>query len=160
MIDTKFGEVEGGWTTCDIREGCGIGFWKEIRNDWNSFFPSVAFSLGDGRRLSFWKDPWCREVAFSRSFPSLFSLAAHKDARVAKMWDSSRVGGGWFPTFLRALNDWEIEEVERFLLILSRRKICTSQEDKLFLKNARSKGFIVKVMYRVLDRSLFVPFPH
>ena len=50
--------------------------------------------------------------------------------------------------------------MERFLLILFRRKICTSQEDKLFLKNAKSEGFIVKVMYRVLDRSPFVPFPH
>ena len=44
--------------------------------------------------ISFWKDPWCGEEAFSFSFPSLFSLAANKDARVAKMWDdSSRVGG-------------------------------------------------------------------
>ena len=70
------------------------------------------------------------------------------------------MGGGWSPTFLRALNDWEMEEVERFLLILSRRKIGNLQGDKLFLKNAKSEGFIVKVMYRVLDRSPFLPFPH
>ena len=50
--------------------------------------------------------------------------------------------------------------MERFLLILSRRKIGNLQGDKLFLKNAKSEGFIVKVMYRVLDRSPFVPFPH
>ena len=48
------------------------------------------------------------------------------------------MGGGWFPTFLRALNDWEMEEVARFLLILYRRKICTSQEDKLFKKKMPS----------------------
>ena len=70
------------------------------------------------------------------------------------------MGGGWYPTFVRALNDWEMEEVERFLLIIFRRKICTSQEDKLFLKNAKFEGFIVKVMYRVLDCSPFMPFPH
>ena len=65
----------------------------------------LHFSLKDGRRLSFWKDPWCSEEVFSLSFPLLFSLAAHKDVRVVEMWDGSRVGGGWFPTFLRALND-------------------------------------------------------
>ena len=50
--------------------------------------------------------------------------------------------------------------MKRFLLILFRRKIHTFQEDKLLFKNAKSEGFVVKVMYRVLDRSLFVPFPH
>ena len=85
MISTKFREVEGGWSTYDIRGGYDIGVWKEIRKNWNSFFQSAAFSLGDGRGLSFWKDPWCGEEAFSRSFPSLFSLAAHKDTRVAEM---------------------------------------------------------------------------
>ena len=75
------------------------------------------------------------------------------------MWDSSRVEGGWLPTFLRSLNDWEMEEVERFLLILFRRKICTFQENKLLLKKSKADGFVVKVIYTVLNRSPFVPFP-
>ena len=40
-----------------------------------------------------------RGGGFSLYFPSLFSLAAHKEVRVAKMWDNSRVGGGLFQLF-------------------------------------------------------------
>ena len=50
---------------------------------------------------------------------------------------------GLVPTFLRDLNDGDIEEVERFLLILFRRKICTFQEEKVLLKNAKADGFVV-----------------
>ena len=49
--------------------------------------------------------------------------------------------------------------MERFLHILFRRKIGAFQEDKLVLKNAKSDGFIVKVMYRVLDCSPSMVFP-
>ena len=45
MISTKFGEVEGGWSTCDIRGGYDIGVWKEIRKNWNSLFPKCSFFL-------------------------------------------------------------------------------------------------------------------
>ena len=153
VICRKFGEVEGGQSTCDLRGGFGTGVWKEIGKEWNSFFQNAIFARGNGRRVSFWKDPWCGEEALSLSFPSLYSLVVRKDARVAKMWDSSRVKGSWLPTFLRALNDWEMEEVERFLLILFRRKICTFQEHKLLLKKAKANGFVVKVIYTVLHRS-------
>ena len=37
--------------------------------------------------MSFWKDKWCREVALSISFPSLFALAANKEASVENVWD-------------------------------------------------------------------------
>ena len=39
------------------------------------------------------------------------------------MWDCNREEGGWSPTFLRSLNDWEMEEVESFLLSIRRQKI-------------------------------------
>ncbi|RVX00466.1 hypothetical protein CK203_037011 [Vitis vinifera] len=31
VISRKFGEEEGGWFTREVREGFGVGFWKEIR---------------------------------------------------------------------------------------------------------------------------------
>ena len=48
----------------------------------------------------------------------LFNLALNKEAKVAGMWDSEGGPGGWSPTFLRALNDWEIEEMTKFLQTL------------------------------------------
>ena len=50
-------------------------------------FQKCGFSLGDGRRVSFWKDVWCGEEALSLVFPSLFILAAQKGAMVADLWD-------------------------------------------------------------------------
>ena len=48
----------------------------------------------------------------------LFNLALNKEAMVADMWDSGGGAGCWFTTFIRALNDWEIEELTRFLQTL------------------------------------------
>ena len=68
-------------------------------------------------------------VALCNAFPTLFNMVAHKHARVAEVWDSSRVDGGWSPVFQRPFNDWEMEEVEKFFLVLHNKKIRPSQED-------------------------------
>ena len=79
--------------------------------------------------------------------------------RVAKVWDSTREDGGWSPVFLRPFNDWEMDEVERFLLFLQNRKIRSFQEDRLILKETRPDGFSVRLMYRKLIHSLPTDFP-
>ena len=93
------------------------------------------------------------------AFPTLFNLAAHKDARVVDVWDFSREDGGWSPVFLRPLNDWEVAEVERFLLFLHNKKIRPFQEDRLVLKESLTNGFSVSLMYRKLRYSLPTDFP-
>ena len=105
MISTKYEEEAGGWFTRDIRGGYGTGLWKDISKEWLTFSQNAISSLGNGRRLGFWKDPWCDETVLSHAFPTLFNLAAHKDARVADVWDSSLEVGGWSPVFLRPFND-------------------------------------------------------
>ena len=95
------------------------------------FFQNAVFSLGDGRRVNFWKDAWCGEDALCSVYPSFFNLAMHKEATVADMWDRSRGEGGWSPTFLRSVDDWEIEEVERFLPTHQKQNFSSSGEDKL-----------------------------
>ena len=86
----------------------------------------------------------------SNAFPTLFILAAHKDAKVADVWDYSRKDGGWSPVFLRPFNDWEMEYVERFLHFLHNKKIRLVQEDRLLLKESTTNGFSVRHMYRKL----------
>ena len=85
------------------------------------------------------------------TYPSLFNLALNKEATVADIWDSGRGVGCWSPTFLRPLNEWEIEEVERFLQTLCDPNFCPSGVDKLLLKDVKEKGFSVKIMYKGLD---------
>ena len=52
-MSRKFWETSRGWHTCDIRGGFGVGLWKEIRKECHIFLQNAAFSLGDGRRISF-----------------------------------------------------------------------------------------------------------
>ena len=159
VISTKFGEEAGGWHTRDIRGGFGTGVWKDIRKVWLLFSHNAIPSLGNGRRLGFWKDPWGDETVLSQAFPTLFNLAAQKDARVAEVWDSSHEVGVWSPVFLRPFNDWELDEVERFFFFLHNKKIRSVQEDRLLLKDSNSDGFSVRHMYCKLMFSPPFDFP-
>ena len=81
VISIKFGEENGGWNTSDIRGGYGTGLWKDIIKEWLTLSQNTSFSLGNGRRLGFWKDSWCGEIALCNTFPTLFNLSAHKEVR-------------------------------------------------------------------------------
>ena len=159
-ICCKFGESIGGWHTRDIRGSYETSLWKEISKEWFLVSQNAVFVLGDGRRINFWKDVWCGVEALCNRFPNLFNIATNKEAKVVEIWDSSEGDGCWSPTFVRFLNDWELEEMTRFLQILHDHKFHPSGVDKLSLKNAIDKGFSVKSMYKGFDVSLALNFPH
>ncbi|RVW54141.1 hypothetical protein CK203_092213 [Vitis vinifera] len=50
VISSKYGEEEGGWISCEVREGYGVGLWKEIRKEGVLLFKNVSFTVGDGRK--------------------------------------------------------------------------------------------------------------
>ena len=95
----------------EIREGCGIGLWKEIRKEWELLSTDLMFLIGDGRRIIFWKDIWCDEEALNTAFPAMFDLVIQKDAIVAYVWDNISEVRGWSPCSSRSFDDWEVEEV-------------------------------------------------
>ena len=47
----------------------------------------ILFLVGNGRRVRFWRDRWCRDSPLYVSFPSLFALSVDKEAWVADIWD-------------------------------------------------------------------------
>ena len=96
----------------------------------------------------------------SASFLSLFSLAVNKEAKVVDIWESREGPGCWSPTFIRPINDWELEEMIRFLQTHNDLNFRPMGEDKLLLKNAKEKGFSVKIMYKSFDTSPAVEFPY
>ena len=79
VISRKFGEEGGGWSSREVREGYGVGFWKEIRKEGSLLLKNITFSVGDGRRVRFLKDIWCRNNSLCEAFPSLFALTDSKD---------------------------------------------------------------------------------
>ena len=43
------------------------------------------FSMGNARRVRFWKDSWCGDKALYYAFLSLFALVVSKEEWVAKV---------------------------------------------------------------------------
>ena len=84
VISHKYGVEEGGWCTRAESGRHGVGLWKAIRKEWLGMYSSLAFRVGNGRRVRFWKDKWCRDEPLYESFPSLFAISLAKDAWVWK----------------------------------------------------------------------------
>ena len=80
VISLKYGEEEGGWRTRDVIGRNGVGLWKAIRNEWLFLKSRLAYQVGNGRRVKFWKDKWCGDKPLCESFPSLYSIFLSKDA--------------------------------------------------------------------------------
>ena len=59
VICGKFGELERGWCSKEVRGSYGVGLWKVIRLLWELVSSRTLFVVGNGRRVKFWKDRWC-----------------------------------------------------------------------------------------------------
>ena len=124
VIVGKFGEEEGGWTTREVRESYGMGLWKEIRKGWEEFLLRTSIRIGNGRRTRFWWDIWVGDSKLKDLFPLLFRIATHNSVVVADLWErQGGGGGGWEVHFRKSFQDWELEEVTRFLDHISAVKV-------------------------------------
>ena len=63
-------------------------------------------------------------------------------------------------SFTRPFNDWEVDEALSLLLVNQGKRIISSQEVLMFLKESSAGNFLVKSLYKVLDDSRDVAFPH
>ena len=108
-----------------------VGLWKAIRTLGEFINSRVSFSIGNGGRVKFWKDIWCREELLRVAFPSLFVIASLKEAWVVDLWTQSRGKGVWFRSFSRHLNDLKIEGLECFLSRLQDKVVIGDREDNI-----------------------------
>ena len=148
VISNKFEEEEGKWCTREVREGFGVGFWKEIKKEGSFLQYKVVFSMEDDRRVKFWKGKWCGNFALCDSFPSLYVIATSKKAWLVELWDSSREEGVWSPRFSRRFDDWE---VERLLVTIQGMRLNPNLEDRVLWKETKDEIFSIKSLYSALD---------
>ncbi|RVW40733.1 putative ribonuclease H protein [Vitis vinifera] len=159
VIVGKFGEVQGGWTIREVRESYGTGLWKDIRKGWEEFFLRTRIHIGNGRRTRFWWDMWVGDSKLKDLFPLLFRIAANSSAIVADLWGRQEGGGGgWEVHFRRPFQDWELEEVNRFLGYISAVRVQEG-EDFLVWKIERKGTFKVNSYYRSLKEDNSPLFP-
>ena len=119
----------------------------------------LSFTVGNGRRIKFWKDKWCGDELLCVLFPSLFALASCKEAWVADLWMYSNKKGVWIPNFSRPLNEWDIETVECFFSRLQDKAVDVEGEDKMFWVATKSESFSIKSLYSILEAGKVEPFP-
>ena len=76
------------------------------------------------------------------------------------MWNPDGVGDGWTPLLSRALNDWEIEMMEQFMLKIQAFRVQRENEDKMVWTASRSGVFSVKSLYSTLEPGGSALFPY
>jgi hypothetical protein len=73
-MDLKYGSLWGGWCSLHPARAFGVGLWKNRRKDWEKFLGCTRFEVGDGTRISFWHDLWCRDMVPKVAYPVLFGM--------------------------------------------------------------------------------------
>ena len=94
------------------------------------------------------------------AYNTLILLATNKEILVANVWESSGEDGGWSPCFSRPFNDWEVEDIQRFLQAIQVKSVHPNQEDLMLLKETKDGTFSVKWFNEVLNHSVTILFPH
>jgi len=82
-VDSKFGCLRGGWCFHVPTGAFVVGLWKNVRKGRETFSSYTRFEMGDGTRINFWHDLWVGNMTLNATFPTLFGIAAAKDASVA-----------------------------------------------------------------------------
>lgn len=131
VIAWKYGQGEGDWWPKNSTRPHGVGVWKAIMAELIDFARKVKFKIGNGERVKFWTDKWFGNGTLLETFPFIYNLALRKEGWVSDflIWAGDTLF--WNVTFIRNLQDWEIEGVELFFAQLYDAKIERGTEDAL-----------------------------
>ena len=132
MIKLQCGLEEGGWFSEEPKGSFGVRLWKDNRREALQLKKDCKLILGEGDRIRFWEDIWCGENPLCTSFPTLYVVVASKGAKVGEGWETTRGGGGWNMRFIRPFNNWELEETQRLISLISSKNFSQGEKDKIF----------------------------
>ena len=115
VIDEKNGMNEGAIIP-SIGNRNSSALWKVISrplsgDDSLSLFTrsGMMISVGDGKRVNFWKDNWANGVILKDAFPCIFALACSKDGKAYEFGCYEDNEWKWKVELRRNLFDWEVD---------------------------------------------------
>lgn len=73
VIRTKYG-MQDRWMTEDETTPYNCSVWRSIRNLWPLVTSRSRCKVGNGEKVSFWKDTWCGQGPLRQTFPELYNL--------------------------------------------------------------------------------------
>jgi hypothetical protein len=95
----------------------------------------------------------------SPCYHSLYLIACDKDVMLSDYLVSSGNSSHCNPSFMREVQDWELEPLDSFLNLLYYSRTHPGKEDKMLWSPASSHGFEVKNYYKILEAGKPFPFP-
>ena len=68
--------------------------------------------MGDGTRVKFWDDVWCRDHPLKEAFPDLYNISRTRDASISKVMCFVNGRVSWDIQFHRLVNDQESQSLD------------------------------------------------
>ena len=144
VIKLKYGLEEGGWFSAEPKGSFGVGLWKDIIREAQQLKQDCKLMLGDGGRIRFREDKWCGGISRCDQFPKLYAMTASKGAKVGEVLDTTRGEGGWNLRFIRPFNNWEMEEIQRLISLISNKKNLQERKGQNFLVSGQERRVYTK----------------
>jgi hypothetical protein len=91
-------------------------------------------------------------------YPGLYSLASNKEASITDNFDSVSGSLQWNISFMRSLNDWEVDDLASLYSLLYSYNLGGGA-DKIWWVPNRKEKFEVKSFYFILNSSISFHFP-
>jgi hypothetical protein len=91
-------------------------------------------------------------------FPGLYSLASNKEASIADNFDSVSGSRQWNISFVRSLNDWEVDDLVSLYSLLYSYNLGGGADKIWWVPNRKGK-FEVRSFYIILTSTVSFPFP-
>ena len=153
MIRVKYKVEEGGWFTKTPMGCAGSNPWKDISKESKQVQQFCVFVFGDGNRIKLWEDFWCGEGPLRETFPDLYILVESKGVKAAALWDKSRGEGVWNHIFARPFNDWELEEVLNYMILVNKSRINQETSDNIVWKGDKKGLYSVRANSALIEGS-------
>jgi hypothetical protein len=98
------------------------------------------------------------KFAYMEVYSGLYNLASNKEALIADNFDSLSGSFQWNVSFLRSLNDWEVEDLASFYSLLYSYNLGGGVDKIWWVPNRKGK-FEVRSFYNVIIYKVSCPFP-